>query len=71
MSKIADSVIPEIISEQSARKLEISTALTKAKSREPAYSQALNQNNIARQRVKIQRVRQADSQTVVVDGVSS
>src|SRR6185503_20240255 len=49
------------------RKLDISTAPTKAKSREPAYSQALNQNRIDRQRVKIQRVRQADSQTAKVD----
>jgi len=48
------------------RKLEISTAPTKAKSREPAYSQALIQNKI-----KIQRVRQADSQTAMVDGVWS
>ena len=51
------------------RKLEISRAPTKAKSREPAYSQALNQNRIDRQRVKIQRVRQADSQTAKVDDV--
>src|SRR6218665_3279889 len=34
------------------RKLEISTAPTKAKSREPAYSHALVQNKIGRQRVK-------------------
>ena len=34
------------------RNLETSTAPTKAKSREPAYSQALNQNKIDRQRVK-------------------
>jgi len=34
------------------RKLNISTALTKAKSREPAYSQALVQNKIDRQRVR-------------------
>jgi len=31
------------------RNLEISTAVTKAKSREPAYSQALNQNKTDRQ----------------------
>ena len=51
------------------RKLEISRAPTKAKSREPAYSQALYQNKIDRQRVKIRRVRQADSQTAKVDDV--
>jgi len=34
------------------RKLEISTAPTKANSREPAYSQALVQNKIDRQRVR-------------------
>jgi len=33
------------------RKLNISTALTKAKSREPAYSQADNPNKIDRQEV--------------------
>jgi len=33
---------------------------TTVKSREPAYSQTLNQNNIDRQLVKIQRVRHAD-----------
>jgi len=33
------------------RKLVISTAPTKAKSREPAYSHALIQNKIVRQRV--------------------
>ena len=54
------------------RNLEISSATTKAKSREPAaYSQALIQNKLDRQRIKIQRVRQADSQTAEVDGVSS
>src|SRR6218665_2524212 len=52
-------------------KLEISTAPTKAKSREPVYSQELIQNKIDRQRVKIQRVWQADSQTAMVDGVWS
>jgi len=46
---------------------------TKAKSREPAYSKTLkfNQNKIDRQRVNIQRVRQAKSQTAMVDGVWS
>ena len=39
------------------RKLEISRAPTKAKSREPAYSQALNQNRIDRQGSRIQTVR--------------
>jgi len=34
------------------------TAPTKAKSYEPAYSQALDQNNIDKQRVKIKRGRQ-------------
>src|SRR6218665_1531102 len=42
------------------RNLYIFTVPTKAKSREPAYSQTLNQSNIDRQRVKIQRFRQAD-----------
>jgi len=40
----------------------MSTEPVKAKSREPAYSQVLNQNKIDRQRVKIQRVRQAGRQ---------
>ena len=44
------------------RKLLISRAPTKAKSQEPAYSQALNQNKVDRQR-STSRVRQADSQT--------
>ena len=39
-----------------SNKLDIFTVPTKAKSREPAYSQTLNQNNIDRQRVKIQTV---------------
>src|SRR6218665_652377 len=43
------------------RKLDISTAPTKARSREPAYSQALIQNKIDRQRV---RSRESDRQTV-------
>jgi len=34
------------------RKLDISKAHTKAKSREPAYSQALVQNKLDRQRVR-------------------
>src|SRR6218665_2287640 len=42
-------------------KLEISTAPTKAKSREPAYSQALVQNKIDRQRV---RSRESGRQTI-------
>jgi len=45
------------------RNLEISVAPTKAKSREPAYLQALNQNKIDMQWVKIQRVRQAGRQS--------
>jgi len=47
----------------------VSTVLTKAKS--PDYSQVPNKNKIYRQGVKIQRIRQADSQTVglMVDGV--
>ena len=49
------------------RKLEIFTAPTKAKSREPAYSQGLVQNKIDRQRVDSES--QADSQTTMVDGV--
>jgi len=44
--------------------LEISTAPIKAKSQEPAYSQALIQNKINRQG----RVRQADSQMAIVSG---
>ena len=36
------------------RELEISTTPTKAKSREPAYSQAVNQNKIDKQGSKIQ-----------------
>jgi len=51
------------------RKLEISTAPTKSKSREPVYSQGVYQNKIGSQRVKSQRVRQADSQTAMVGGV--
>ena len=43
------------------RKLNISTAPTKARSREPAYSQALIQNKIDRQRV---RPRESGRQTV-------
>ena len=43
------------------RKLDISTAPTKARSREPAYSQALIQNKIDRQRV---RSRELGRQTV-------
>jgi len=41
------------------------------KSREPAYSQAHNQNKVDRQRLEVQRVRKADSQTSTVDGVWS
>jgi len=44
------------------RKLETSTAPTKAESREPAYSQALVQNKINRQRV---RSRESSRQTVL------
>src|SRR6218665_2675892 len=43
------------------RKLWISRAPTKAKSQEPAYSQALNQNKIDRQRL---RSRESGRQTV-------
>jgi len=46
------------------RKLEISAASTKAKSHEPAYSQALVQNKINRQRIKSR-----ESATAMVDGV--
>ena len=45
------------------RNSESSTAPTKPKSQGPAYLQALIQNKIDRQGVKIQKVRQADSQT--------
>ena len=50
------------------RKLDISTAPTKARSREPAYSQALILNKIDRQRVKS---RESASQTAMVYGVWS
>ena len=50
------------------RKLGTSTAPTKAKSWELAYSQALNKNKIDRQRSK-SRVRQADRQAAKVGGV--
>ena len=54
------------------RKLEISTAPTGAKLREPAYSQALIQNKIDKQRVRSRESgRQADSQTAMMDGVWS
>ena len=46
------------------RKLLISRAPTKAKSQEPAYSQALNQNKIDRQRSRNSRSRVSDRQTV-------
>jgi len=53
-------------------KLEICTAPTKAKSRDPAYSQALIQNEIDRQRVRSRESgMQADCQTAMVDGVWS
>src|SRR6218665_1130891 len=53
------------------RKLEISTAPTKAKSWEPAYSQALIKK-IDRQQVRSRESgRQADNQTAMVDGVWS
>jgi len=52
------------------RKLEISTAPTTAKSREPAYSQALVQSKIDRQGVRSRESgKQADSQMAMVDGV--
>jgi len=54
------------------RRLKISTALTKAKSRKLAYSQALVQNKIDRQLVRSRDSgRQANSQTAMVDGVLS
>ena len=53
------------------RKLKISTAPTKAKSREPAYSRALIQNKIDRQGVEVQRGRQADGQKAMVNGLWS
>lgn len=52
-------------------KLEISTTLTKAKSREPTYSQAFNQNKIYRQRVKIQIVWQGTADCQIVHGFQS
>ena len=51
------------------RKLEISTAPTKAKSREPAYSQALVQNKSIGSGSDSES--QADSRTAMVDGVWS
>src|SRR6218665_3749219 len=48
------------------RKFEISTAPTKAKSREPAYSQSLVQNEIDWQRV---RARESDTISAVQRGV--
>jgi len=42
------------------RKFDVSTAPTKAKSREPAYSQRFIQNKTDRQWVKIQIVRQSN-----------
>ena len=54
------------------RKLLISRAPTKAKSQEPAYSQALNKSKIDRQRSRSRESgRQADSQTAMVDGAWS
>ena len=67
LDKFDEVTTTEVRNRNRNRKLDISTAPTKAKSREPAYSQALNQNRIDRQGVKIQRVRQADSQTAKVD----
>ena len=49
------------------RNLEVSTAPTKTKSREPAYSQPLVHSKIDRQRV---RSRESDK-TAMVDGVWS
>ena len=50
----------------------ISTAPTKAKSREPAYSQALFQNKINRQRVRSRESdRHTDGQIPMVGGVWS
>ena len=50
------------------RKLLISRAPTKAKSQEPAYSQALNQNKIDRQ---WSRSRESGRQMAMVDGAWS
>ena len=61
-----------IVNSSRNRKLYISRAPTKAKSQEPAYSQALNQNKIDRQRSRSRESgRQGDSQPVMVDGVWS
>ena len=51
MSKFSQSFVNSMISFLVNRKLEISTAPTEAKLREPAYSQVLIQNKIDRQRV--------------------
>ena len=50
----------------SNQKLEISRAPTKVKSQEPAYSQALNQNKIDRQRSKSREVVNSSSTAVTV-----
>jgi len=47
-----------MVSANRNRKLDISTAPIKVKSLEPAYSQALIQDKLDRQGVKIQRVKQ-------------
>jgi len=51
---------PYCINRNRNHTLEISKAPSKAKLWESAYSQALNQNKIDRQEVKIKRVRQTD-----------
>jgi len=61
LSEVADlcyklSSSPAIVIVGPNRKLEISTAPTKAKSREPAYSQALVQNKIDRHRVRFREL---------------
>src|SRR6218665_118552 len=58
------SVIPN-------RKLEISRAPTKAKSQEPAYSQALVQTKIDRQRVKARYLRLSPVIVIVIVIVNS
>src|SRR6218665_3065244 len=60
MYHLKDNTQPYKMTQYRNRNLDISTTPTKARSREPAYSQALIQNKIDRQ---IQRVRQAGRQS--------
>src|SRR6218665_2844749 len=59
------SVVAIVIVKNRNRKMLISRAPTKQKSQEPAYSQALNQNKIDKQR---SRSRESGRQTAMADG---